>query len=57
MEILKKQIGIAAIMLLSMSAIAQSDATIQKGFRDSYTQENNKLYGFDKTFICTRKLG
>ncbi|MFX8324078.1 hypothetical protein ABTL43_19990, partial [Acinetobacter baumannii] len=25
--------------------IAQSDATIQKSFRDSYTQENNKLYG------------
>ncbi|MBX9732594.1 MAG: tetratricopeptide repeat protein [Chitinophagaceae bacterium] len=45
MEILKKQIGITAMMLLSFSAWAQSDATIQKAFRDSYTQENNKLYG------------
>lgn len=45
MEILKKQIGLAVIMLLSMGAIAQSDATIQKVFRESYTQENNKLYG------------
>ncbi|MBP9740807.1 MAG: tetratricopeptide repeat protein [Chitinophagaceae bacterium] len=45
MEILKKQIVLVAILLFSSSVFAQSDATIQKAFKDSYTQEYNKLYG------------
>jgi tetratricopeptide (TPR) repeat protein len=45
MEILKRQIITIAIMLFSFSAFAQSDAVVQKAFKDSYTQEYNKLYG------------
>jgi tetratricopeptide (TPR) repeat protein len=45
MEILKKQIVTAAIMLFGFTAFAQSDAVVQKAFKDSYTQEYNKLYG------------
>ncbi len=45
MEILKKQIVTVAIMLFSFNAFAQSDAVVQKAFKDSYTQEYNKLYG------------
>jgi tetratricopeptide (TPR) repeat protein len=45
MEIVKKQIVTAAIMLFGFTAFAQSDAVVQKAFKDSYTQEYNKLYG------------
>lgn len=45
MEILKKSIAAFAIVLFSCTAFAQSDAVVQKAFKDSYTQEYNKLYG------------
>jgi tetratricopeptide (TPR) repeat protein len=45
MEILKKQIVAAALMLCSFSSFAQGDAVVKKAFLDSYTQEYGKLYG------------
>jgi len=45
METLKRSFFAASIMLLSLITFAQSDAVVQKAFKDSYTQEYNKLYG------------
>ena len=45
MEILRRQLFAAVIMLSGFTIFAQNDAALQKAFKDSYTQEYNKHYG------------
>lgn len=45
MEILKKQIVSAVILLIAFTASAQNETVIRKAYKDSYAQEYNKLYG------------
>jgi len=45
MEILKKQIVTAALLLTVFAGFSQNDAALQKAFKESYTQEYNKAYG------------
>jgi len=45
MEILRRQLFAAAIMVLGFTSFAQNDAALQKAFKESYTQEYNKQYG------------
>ncbi|MFT3912401.1 MAG: tetratricopeptide repeat protein [Ferruginibacter sp.] len=44
MEILKKTMAIAVIMLSALFANAQNQSELEKAFSDSYTQEYNKKY-------------
>jgi tetratricopeptide (TPR) repeat protein len=44
MEIINKKIFAALLMLLSFTVNAQNETEIQKAFKDSYAQENKKLY-------------
>lgn len=45
MEVLKRTIIAASLMLFGFFANAQTDAAMQKAFSESYTHEYNKLYG------------
>lgn len=45
MEVLKRTIIAASLMLFGFFASAQTDAAMQKAFSESYTHEYNKLYG------------
>ena len=45
MEILKKKMVVALILLIALSVNAQNEIVVRKAYKDSYMQENNKLYG------------